>query len=69
VAGATGPTGEPYLGLTLFQAEERAQAAGLTTRVVGRDGADLVITDDLQPDRLNLMVFADRVVAARLDGE
>jgi hypothetical protein len=69
VAGATGPTGEPYVGLTLLQAEERAQAAGLTTRIVGRDGGDLVIPDDFIPDRLNLVVFADRVVAARLDGE
>jgi RNA polymerase sigma-70 factor (ECF subfamily) len=68
-AGGTGPTGEPYVDLTLARAEERAQDAGLTTRIVGRDGADLVITDDMQTDRLNLMVFAEIVVAARLDTE
>jgi hypothetical protein len=67
--GATGPTGEPYVGLTLTQAEERARQEGLTTRVVGRDGADLAVTMDLRPDRLNLMVFAETVVAARLDTE
>jgi hypothetical protein len=68
-AGNSGPTGEAYLGLSRAQAEGRAADAGLTTRVVGLDGAHLVMTDDFRTDRLNLMVFADVVVAARLDGE
>jgi hypothetical protein len=68
-AGHTGPTGQSYVGLTLAQAEETAREAGLTTRVVGLDGADLIVTLDLRTDRLNLMVFADVVVAARLDAE
>jgi hypothetical protein len=68
-AGASGPTGEPYVGLTLTEAEERARQEGLTSRVVGRDGAHLAVPTDFEPDRLNLMVFAEVVVAARLDTE
>ena len=68
-ASRTGPTGVDYVGLTEAEADARAQAAGLTTRVVGVDGMDLVVTMDLRPDRLNLMLFDGVVVAAQLDGE
>jgi hypothetical protein len=69
VANRTGPTAAGYLGLTEAEADARAEAAGLTTRVVGVDGMDLVMTMDLRPDRLNLMLFDGVVVAAQLDGE
>jgi hypothetical protein len=69
VANRTGPTGVDYIGLTQAEADGRAQAAGLTTRVVGADGMDLAATMDFQPDRLNLMLFDGIVVAAQLDGE
>jgi hypothetical protein len=69
VEGRTGATGEPYVGLTLEQAERRAAREGLTTRVVGVDGMDLAMTMDFRPDRLNLVLFDGRVVAAQLDGE
>ena len=69
VANRTGPTGVDYIGLTQVEAEDRAQAAGLTTRVVGADGMDLAVTMDFRPDRLNLMLFDGVVVAAQLDGE
>lgn len=69
VRGQTGPTGESYVGLSLADAEARAEAAGLTTRVVGVDGISLAMTLDLRPDRLNLMLFDGTVVAARLDDE
>jgi hypothetical protein len=68
-ANRTGPTGVDYIGLTQAEADDRARAAGLTTRVVGADGMDLAATMDLQPDRLNLMLFNGIVVAAQLDGE
>jgi hypothetical protein len=68
-ANRTGPTGVDYVGLTEGEADARAEAAGLTTRVVGVDGMDLVMTMDLRPDRLNLMLFDGRVAAAQLDGE
>jgi hypothetical protein len=68
-ANRTGPTGVEYIGLTEADAGARAEAAGLTTRVVGVDGMDLVVTMDFRPDRLNLMVFDGVVVAAQLDGE
>jgi hypothetical protein len=68
-ANRTGPTGVDYIGLTEAEADARAEAAGLTTRVVGVDGMDLVVTMDLRPDRLNLILFDGVVVAAQLDGE
>jgi hypothetical protein len=68
-ANRTGPTGVEYIGLTEAEADARAEAAGLTTRVVGVDGMDLVVTMDLRLDRLNLMLFDGTVVAAQLDGE
>jgi hypothetical protein len=68
-ANRTGPTGVDYIGLTGAEADARAEAAGLTTRVVGVDGMDLVVTMDLRPDRLNLILFDGVVVAAQLDGE
>ncbi|MGH2474812.1 MAG: hypothetical protein ACRDIL_06065 [Candidatus Limnocylindrales bacterium] len=68
-ANRTGPTGVDYIGLTEAEAGTRAEAAGLTIRVVGVDGMDLVVTMDLRPDRLNLMLFDGVVVAAQLDGE
>jgi hypothetical protein len=69
VQGRTGDAGVPYLGLTLAQAEARAQDDGFVTRVVGVDGIDLMVTLDFRPDRLNLMLFDGVVVAAYLDGE
>lgn len=67
--GATGPTGQPYVGLAEDDAVARAESEGLTTRVVGVDGVHLVVTMDLRPDRLNLMLFDGVVVAAQLDAE
>jgi len=69
VANRTGPTGVDYIGLTQAEADDRAQAAGLTTRVVAADGMDLAVTMDFRPDRLNLVLFDGIVVAAQLDGE
>jgi hypothetical protein len=69
VGGRTSPTGADYVGLTLEEAEARAAESGLTTRVVGADGADLVVTMDFRPDRLNLALFDGTVVAASLEGE
>ena len=69
VADRTGPTGESYIGLTRAEADEQARAAGLTTRVVGVDGMDLVVTMDFRTDRLNLMLFDGVVVAAQREGE
>jgi hypothetical protein len=69
VAHRTGATGEPYVGLGETEAVDRADAAGLETRIAGRDGVDLVLTMDFRPDRLNLLVFDGVVVAAQLDGE
>lgn len=69
VAGRTGPTGAAYVGLTHAGAVARAQAGGLTTRVVALNGVDLPVTLDLQPNRLNLVLFDGIVAAAQLDSE
>ena len=69
VEGRTGPTGRGYVGLAVEDAESRAAAAGLTTRVTGVDGMELAVTMDLREDRLNLVTFDGVVVAAALDGE
>lgn len=69
VRGRTSRTGQPYVGLGVAEAQDRAEGAGLTTRVAGVDGMDLALTMDLQPNRLNLLVFDGTVVAAQLEGE
>lgn len=68
-AQRTSTTGEPYVGLAEDEADDRASREGLVTRVVGRDGVDLMVTMDFRPDRLNLLLFDGVVVAAHLDGE
>lgn len=65
----TTTTGETYLGLTLEQAERKAADEGLTVRLVGENGMGNAITDDLQPDRLDVWVWDDEVVAAELPCE
>lgn len=64
--GDDGVVGSTYVGLSEAAAEGRAEAAGYTTRVVGRDGLDFVITADLDPNRLDLLVFDGVVLGAGL---
>jgi hypothetical protein len=64
----TDPPGDPaddYLGLSLNDLRKKLRADGLTHRVLGRDGQCLPRTDDLQPNRLNVLVVFGRVVWAR----
>ncbi|HET6953554.1 MAG TPA: hypothetical protein VFI47_24465 [Acidimicrobiales bacterium] len=65
----TTPSGRPYLGLTLDEAEDLAARQGYVTRVVGENGVDFLITLDLRTDRLDLVLFDGQVVAASLGGE
>jgi hypothetical protein len=58
-----------YLGLDAADADAVAARAGLATRVVAADGVERVITMELRPDRLDLMVFDGVVVAALLPDE
>lgn len=69
IDGQTTPTGEAYLGLTLDEAEQRADEENLTVRLVGEDGMGLAATDDLQPDRLDVVLWDDHIVAAELPCE
>lgn len=55
---------EEYVGLSLDGAKGRAQAAGLSLRVLGADGDCTDRTDDLQQNRVNFYVEDDTVRAA-----
>jgi hypothetical protein len=59
------PQAAEYIGLRETEAVQRAQANGLTTRVVWRDGAQLPHTGDLRSDRVNLFIDKTVVVDAR----
>lgn len=62
------PPGDPaddYLGLGTNDFRKKLGADGLTPRILGRDDQCLPRTDDLQPNRLNVLIVFDRVVWAR----
>ena len=46
------------VGLSVDEATQALTAQGLTLRVVREDGVDLIVTDDLREDRLNVAVEA-----------
>jgi hypothetical protein len=64
-----GPIGESYVGLTRAQAEAKADEAGFTTRIAADSGIRNALTADLVCDRIDLVLFADTVVAADLPQE
>ncbi len=57
---------EGYIGVTEDEARQRAEAEGLTVRVIARDGRSGAHTDDLRTDRVNLILYDDEVRAAAL---
>lgn len=54
------------LNKTEAEAVALAEAAGRTVRVIERDGNALVVTADLRPNRLNLVVVDGIVNSYRL---
>jgi hypothetical protein len=50
-----------FIGLTEADALAKAEADGLSARVVERDGEGLPVDLSLQPDRLNFSVTDDKV--------
>ncbi len=52
------------VGMTETDAQARAEQAGLTTRVVQRDGEQFPVTMDYSPQRLNLVIESGTVTAA-----
>lgn len=52
------------VGMAEVEAVATAQAQGLTTRVVQRDGQDFPITMDLRTDRINLVITDGKVTRA-----
>lgn len=50
--------------MTETDAQARAEQAGLTTRVVQRDGEQFPVTMDYSPQRLNLVIESGTVTAA-----
>jgi hypothetical protein len=45
-----------YLGLTEADAQAQAESDGLPSRVVEREGEELPVTLDFNPDRLNFVI-------------
>ncbi len=62
------PSGS-YVGLTIDEAEARADEEQRPWRIVRLDGEDLVVTEDYSPDRLNFDVEDGIVTAAATDEE
>ena len=46
----------PLVGKTIEEAEALCKDAGIHFRVVSRDGQSYMVTDDYDPERLNLTV-------------
>ena len=63
---STDPDAELYVGLSEQEALDLADERQQTVRVAGRDGECFPMTMDYQPERVNLYVEADQVVAATL---
>jgi hypothetical protein len=65
-APGSGPNVRGYLGLTEHAAKVMANDEGQTLRVAGRDGKCFGLTMDYNPDRVNVYLEDDQVVAATL---
>lgn len=65
----SGEVGQGYLERPEAEVVAELQADGYASRVIGRDGVHLPVTRDVDPDRMDLMVFDGVVVFAALDGE
>ena len=63
---SSSPEAEVYLGLSEQEAHDLADERQQTVRVAGRDGECFALTMDYQPDRVNLYIESDEVVAATL---
>lgn len=63
---STSPKAQIYLGLSEQEALDLAKDRQQEIRVAGRDGECFALTTDYQPDRVNLYVQSDQVVAATL---
>jgi len=57
---------EGYVGLRLDEARSKAEQDGLTVREISL-GSNDGVTDDLQPNRLNLVLENSRVTDAYFD--
>lgn len=67
--GAGSPAGSlavSLIGLTEADAMTKVRAAGLTARIVARDGQSFAVTMDFRPDRINLTIMGGKVSKATL---
>ena len=60
-----GDDAKRFVGLSEAQVRKESEANGLTVRILGRDGECFTHTADGQPNRVNVLLVADRVVSAR----
>lgn len=63
---STSPKAQVYVGLSEQDAVDLADERQQTMRIAGRDGECFALTMDYQPDRVNLYIESDQVVAATL---
>lgn len=63
--GAGGASADAYNGLTLAEAEARAERDGQVVRVLGQDGECADQTSDLRTDRVSVYLEDGEVVRAR----
>ncbi len=54
------------LGMTESEAQAAVEGAGLTLRVVARDGTGLAVTDDYSVRRINVAIVDDKVTEATI---
>jgi hypothetical protein len=55
-------TEREWTGLTLIEANQRAEIIGYTTRVVEQDGNSLMLTMDFKSNRLNLRLKDGKII-------
>lgn len=59
------PTPSSFIGMTLEEAEAKAEKADLPHRVISQDGKDVPVTRDYRPERLNFTIENGIVTAVK----
>lgn len=58
-----------WFGLTLQEAVEKTKASGTAMRIVEKNGRPMPVTRDYRKGRLNLRVYAGKIIGATIEGE
>lgn len=68
LSGASEPSAT-YIGLSVDEAQMKAEAEGVPFRIVVRDGVHLPVTLDYRPGRINAEVLQNIVMDYEVEGE